>query len=147
MSEPVLHVEGLRTHFFTKAGVVKAVDDVSFIVNRGEVMGLVGESGSGKSMTGYSILGLVDPPGRIIGGQIVLDGIDVTKLSADEMRQIRGNRVYGGGTTHIPLKVNSAGMIPLIFASSMLILPWTISSYFVSNDNQIVSSIATTIAT
>jgi len=60
-------------------------------------------------------------------------------------KQIRGNRVYGGGTTHIPLKVNSAGMIPLIFASSMLILPWTISSYFVSNDNQVVSTIATTI--
>ena len=93
MSEPVLHVEGLRTHFFTKAGVVKAVDDVSFIVNRGEVMGLVGESGSGKSMTGYSILGLVDPPGRIVGGRLVLDGIDLTNLSADEMRQIRGNRV------------------------------------------------------
>src|SRR3977135_1465337 len=60
-------------------------------------------------------------------------------------KQIRGNRVYGGGTTHIPLKVNSAGMIPLIFASSMLILPWTISSYFVSSDNQVVSTIATTI--
>jgi preprotein translocase subunit SecY len=60
-------------------------------------------------------------------------------------KQIRGNRVYGGGTTHIPLKVNSAGMIPLIFASSMLILPWTISSYFVNNDNQIVSTVATTI--
>src|SRR6266852_4961113 len=60
-------------------------------------------------------------------------------------KQIRGNRVYGGGTTHIPLKVNSAGMIPLIFASSMLILPWTISSYFVNNENSIVSTVATTI--
>jgi preprotein translocase subunit SecY len=60
-------------------------------------------------------------------------------------KQIRGNRVYGGGTTHIPLKVNSAGMIPLIFASSMLILPWTISSYFVNSDNQVISSIATTV--
>src|SRR5438105_8817098 len=93
MSDPVLFVEGLRTHFFTKAGVVKAVDDVSFIVNRGEVMGLVGESGSGKSMTGYSILGLIDPPGRIVGGRIVLGGVDLTQLSADEMRQVRGNRV------------------------------------------------------
>jgi peptide/nickel transport system ATP-binding protein len=93
MSEPVLFVEGLRTHFFTKAGVVKAVDDVSFSVNRGEVMGLVGESGSGKSMTGYSILGLIDPPGRIVGGRIVLDGVDLTQLSAAEMRQVRGNRV------------------------------------------------------
>src|SRR6266540_2762692 len=60
-------------------------------------------------------------------------------------KQIRGNRVVGGGSTHIPLKVNSAGMIPLIFASSMLILPWTISSYFVSSDNQVVSTVATTI--
>src|SRR5437899_6346329 len=93
MSEPVLFVEGLHTHFFTKAGVVKAVDDVSFIVNRGEVMGLVGESGSGKSMTGYSIMGLIDPPGRIVGGRILLDGIDVIKLSGEEMRQMRGNRV------------------------------------------------------
>ena len=64
----VLEVEGLRTHFFTKAGVVKAVDDVSFTVGRGEVLGLVGESGSGKSMTGYSIMGLIDPPGRIVDG-------------------------------------------------------------------------------
>ena len=93
MAEPVLFVDGLRTHFFTKIGVVKAVDDVSFAVNRGEVMGLVGESGSGKSMTGYSILGLIDPPGRVIGGRIVLGGIDLTRLAADEMRQIRGNRV------------------------------------------------------
>src|SRR6185436_7862651 len=60
-------------------------------------------------------------------------------------KQIRGNRIMGGGTTHIPLKVNSAGMIPLIFASSMLILPWTISSYFVSSDNTIVATIAKTI--
>src|SRR3982074_1996735 len=57
-------------------------------------------------------------------------------------KQIRGNRVYGGGTTHIPLKVNSAGMIPLIFASSMLILPWTISSYFVNNENSTIAAIA-----
>jgi peptide/nickel transport system ATP-binding protein len=93
MSEPVLFVEGLRTYFFTKAGVVKAVDDVSFIVNRGEVMGLVGESGSGKSMTGYSIMGLIDPPGRIVGGRILLDGVDLMQLSADLLRQMRGNRV------------------------------------------------------
>src|SRR5438067_6026503 len=93
MSEPVLLVEGLRTHFFTKAGVIRAVDAFWFAVNRGEVMGLVGESGSGKSMTGYSILGLVDSPGRIVGGRILLNGVDLTQLAADEMRQIRGNRV------------------------------------------------------
>ena len=68
MTEALLSVDGLRTHFFTRAGVVKAVDDVSFTVARGEVLGLVGESGSGKSMTGYSIMGLIDPPGRIVAG-------------------------------------------------------------------------------
>ena len=93
LNEPVLVVEGLRTHFFTKAGVVKAVDDVSFTVDRGEVLGLVGESGSGKSMTGYSLMGLIDPPGRIVGGSIVLDGIDLRALDAEAQRHMRGNRV------------------------------------------------------
>ena len=93
MSDPVLRVDGLRTHFFTKAGVVKAVDDVSFGVERGQVLGLVGESGSGKSMTGYSLMGLIDPPGRVVGGSIVLDGIELTKLDAEAMRQIRGSRI------------------------------------------------------
>ena len=67
---PILAVENLKTHFFTKAGVVKAVDDVSFSVDAGKVLGLVGESGSGKSVTGFSIMGLVDPPGRIVAGRI-----------------------------------------------------------------------------
>ena len=93
MTDRVLTVEGLRTHFFTKAGVVKAVDDVSFTLDRGEVLGLVGESGSGKSMTGYSLMGLVDPPGRIVAGRIVLDGLDLRSLNAEQMRAIRGNRV------------------------------------------------------
>ena len=90
---PVLTVEGLRTHFFTRAGVVKAVDDVSFEVRRGEVLGLVGESGSGKSMTGYSLMGLIDPPGRIVDGRIVLDGLDLRALSPEALRQLRGNRI------------------------------------------------------
>jgi len=93
VSEAVLTVEGLRTHFFTKAGVVKAVDDVSFSVGRGEVLGLVGESGSGKSMTGYSLMGLIDPPGRIVEGRIVLDGVDLRALTAEGMRNMRGNRI------------------------------------------------------
>jgi peptide/nickel transport system ATP-binding protein len=93
LSDSVLTVEGLRTHFFTKAGVVKAVDDVSFAVGRGEVLGLVGESGSGKSMTGYSLMGLIDPPGKIVAGNIVLDGVDLRKLSQDGLRHMRGNRI------------------------------------------------------
>jgi peptide/nickel transport system ATP-binding protein len=93
LSEPLLRVEGLRTHFFTKAGVVKAVDDVSFALDRGEVLGLVGESGSGKSITGYSIMGLVDPPGRIVEGSIRLDGRELTSLDAEAMRNLRGNRI------------------------------------------------------
>ena len=93
MSAAVLTVEGLRTHVFTKAGVVKAVDDVSFTVGRGEVLGLVGESGSGKSMTGYSLMGLIDRPGRIVAGKIVLDGIDLRALDAEGLRHMRGNRI------------------------------------------------------
>jgi peptide/nickel transport system ATP-binding protein len=89
----VLQVEDLRTHFFTKAGVVKAVDDVSFSVARGKVLGLVGESGSGKSMTGYSILGLIDAPGKIVSGTIRLNGEDITHLKPQQWRALRGNRV------------------------------------------------------
>jgi peptide/nickel transport system ATP-binding protein len=93
MSAALLEVDGLRMHFFTKAGVVKAVDDVSLRVERGRILGLVGESGSGKSMTGYSILGLVDAPGRIVGGSIRLNGEDLTTLDEAAWRRIRGNRV------------------------------------------------------
>ena len=93
MSARLLEVRGLRTHFFTKAGVVKAVDDVSFGVDRGRVLGLVGESGSGKSMTGYSIMGLIDPPGRIVSGSITLAGTELTTLGDAAWRNLRGNRV------------------------------------------------------
>src|SRR6185437_16238142 len=79
--------------FFTRAGVVKAVDDVSFSVQRGRVLGLVGESGSGKSVTGFSIIRLVDPPGRIVGGSILYQGRDLARLSEGEMRELRGNRI------------------------------------------------------
>ena len=93
MTDTVLEVEGLRTHFFTREGVVKAVDDVSFSVARGRILGLVGESGSGKSMTGYSILGLVDPPGRIVSGRVSLEGRELTGLDASQWRKVRGDRV------------------------------------------------------
>jgi peptide/nickel transport system ATP-binding protein len=89
----ILRVQDLATHFFAKSGVVKAVDGVSFSIDRGQVLGLVGESGSGKSMTGYSILGLIDPPGKIVGGTIELNGVDLATRSAEEWRAIRGNRV------------------------------------------------------
>ena len=91
--EPVLRVKDLRTEFAVRAGVVKAVDGVSFEVGRGRILGLVGESGSGKSVTGYSILGLIDPPGRIAGGEVLLNGVDVTKLRGDDLRRMRGARI------------------------------------------------------
>jgi len=93
MGAPTLEVRNLRTHFFTRAGVVKAVDDVSFTVERGKVLGLVGESGSGKTVTGFSIIGLVDPPGRVAGGQILFQGRDLAKIGEEEMRELRGNRI------------------------------------------------------
>jgi peptide/nickel transport system ATP-binding protein len=88
-----LEVKNLRTHFFTRAGVVKAVDGVSFAVARGKVLGLVGESGSGKSVTGFSIIGLVDPPGRVVEGEILFQGRNLATLREEEMRRLRGNRI------------------------------------------------------
>jgi peptide/nickel transport system ATP-binding protein len=93
MSPPTLQVRNLKTHFFTRAGLVRAVDDVSFTVESGKVLGLVGESGSGKSVTGFSILGLVDPPGRVTGGSILFKGQDLATLSEAAMRRLRGNRI------------------------------------------------------
>ena len=93
MAEKTLVVRGLKTHFFTKAGVVKAVDDASFEVGRGEIMGLVGESGSGKTVTGFSILGLVDPPGRVVEGRVLFNGEDLVGLDDERMRELRGNRI------------------------------------------------------
>jgi peptide/nickel transport system ATP-binding protein len=89
----VLEVSGLQTHFHTRQGVVKAVDGVDFTLAEGEVLGLVGESGSGKSVTGFSILRLVDPPGRVVGGRILFRGQDLAALSPGEMRAIRGDRI------------------------------------------------------
>jgi len=93
MSQATLEVRNLQTHFFTRAGVAKAVEDVSFTVAPGQILGLVGESGSGKSVTGFSILGLVDPPGRVVGGQIRFNGKELIGLPEEQMRRIRGNRM------------------------------------------------------
>jgi len=90
---PTLEVRNLKTHFFTKVGVVKAVDDVSFAVAPGQVLGLVGESGSGKTVTGFSIMGLVDPPGRVVDGQILYKGEDIANSSDERMRRLRGNNI------------------------------------------------------
>jgi peptide/nickel transport system ATP-binding protein len=93
MSEPLLEVSGLRTWFFTADGVVKAVDGVDLTVNQGEIVGLVGESGSGKSVTAFSVLRLVDQPGRIVDGSIHFDGQDLRAASNEEMRAVRGSRI------------------------------------------------------
>jgi peptide/nickel transport system ATP-binding protein len=93
MSEPLLQVDGLQAQFVTPDGTVKAVDDVSFALDRGSVLGLLGDSGCGKSTIGYSIMGLVKPPGRVVGGRIVFDGRDLATLSVEQMRQLRGNRM------------------------------------------------------
>ena len=90
---PLLEVKGLRTSFYTRDGVVRAVDGIDFHVDRGEIMGLVGESGCGKSVTSLSIMRLVAKPGRIEAGEILFDGENLLKLRDDKMRDIRGNRI------------------------------------------------------
>ncbi|MGC8799804.1 ABC transporter ATP-binding protein [Chloroflexus sp.] len=89
----LLRVEGLKTYFFTEEGVVQAVDGVDFVLRRGETLGIVGESGSGKSVTSLSIMRLVSPPGRIVEGKIIFDGIDLLTLEPEEMRKLRGDRI------------------------------------------------------
>ena len=90
---PTLEVRNLQTYFFTKGGIAKAVDGISFSVERGKVLGLVGESGSGKTVTGFSVLGLVDEPGRVVGGEILYHGENLVTASADRMRALRGANI------------------------------------------------------
>jgi peptide/nickel transport system ATP-binding protein len=93
-SRLVLEVDDLQTCFFTRAGLVKAVDGVSFALKRGETLAIVGESGCGKSVTALSLMRLVaDPPGRVVGGSVKLDGLDLIGLDEAEMRKIRGNQI------------------------------------------------------
>jgi len=89
----VLEVRDLKTYFFTDEGVVKAVDGVSFAVERGKTLGLVGESGCGKSVTAMSISRLVSPPGRVVGGEVLLNGRNLVPLSDAEMRRVRGSQI------------------------------------------------------
>jgi peptide/nickel transport system ATP-binding protein len=93
MTAPLLELRNLRTRFRTDRGDLDAVRDVSFTLRAGETLGLVGESGSGKSVTGFSIMGLIDPPGQIVGGEILFRGQDLTKLDEEAMRRLRGNRI------------------------------------------------------
>ena len=93
MSKHLVDIEHERLSFFTPAGEVKALDDVSFYVNEGEVLGVVGESGSGKSVTSYSLMGLIANPGKIIGGDLYFNGYHINEMSEKEMRKIRGNEV------------------------------------------------------
>ncbi|MBI5668377.1 MAG: ABC transporter ATP-binding protein [Chloroflexi bacterium] len=103
MTNMLLQIKDLRTHFFTESGVVRAVDGVSFDIAPGKTLGVVGESGCGKSVTGYSILQLINPPGRIVGGQILFERekngrkevVDLLKYGArsEDIRQIRGNEI------------------------------------------------------
>src|SRR5260370_33950663 len=92
--EPLLEVEDLRTYFFARRGVVKAVDGVSFSVAPGETLGIVGESGSGKTMTSLSLLRLVPQPGgKIVSGKVLFEGVDLLQVSESEMREYRGSQI------------------------------------------------------
>jgi peptide/nickel transport system ATP-binding protein len=93
MTAPVLDIRGLTTAFSTRNGEVLPVDGVSLTVARGKTLGIVGESGSGKSMLSLSIMGLIPPSGRIAGGEVMLEGTDLTRLSRSAMREVRGNRI------------------------------------------------------
>jgi peptide/nickel transport system ATP-binding protein len=93
MTEPVLAVRNLQVEFKTRHHALRAIDGVSFDITKGEVLGVVGESGAGKSVTGSAVIGLIDPPGRIAGGEIRLSGLRIDNLPLEEMRKIRGKRI------------------------------------------------------
>ena len=93
MTQPVLSVKDLKVDFVTRRGALHAIDGVSLEIARGEVLGVVGESGAGKSVTGLAVIGLIDPPGRIAGGEISLSGQRIDNLAPDAMRRIRGKRI------------------------------------------------------
>jgi len=93
MSSTILNIDGLKTHFFTEAGVVQAVDGISFTLKRGESLGLVGESGSGKTVTALSVLRIVPIPGKIVAGKIEFNGEDLLKKKENDMRKLRGGDI------------------------------------------------------
>jgi peptide/nickel transport system ATP-binding protein len=91
--KPLLEVKNLRVEFPTRHGTLVALDDISFDIAPGEILGVVGESGAGKSLTGAAIIGLLEPPGRVAGGQILFDGRRIDNLDADAMRHVRGKQI------------------------------------------------------
>ena len=94
MNKKLIQVKNLKTYFYTEAGTVKAVNDVSFYIYKGEVLGIVGESGSGKSVTSLSINRLIpNPPGEIVSGEIIYNNQNLLNLSYDEMRTVRGKDI------------------------------------------------------
>src|SRR4051812_40927873 len=93
MTEPVLSVRNLQVDFASRRGTLRAIDNVSFDIAKGEVLGVVGESGAGKSVTGLAVIGLIDSPGRISGGEIRLSGVRIDNLPPEEMRRVRGKRI------------------------------------------------------
>src|SRR5947199_10808637 len=93
MTSALLEVRHLRVEFPTRHGTLTALDDISFDIAPGEILGVVGESGAGKSLTGAAIVGLLSPPGRIAGGSIHLDGERIDTLSREPLRRIRGRRI------------------------------------------------------
>ncbi len=93
MSAPILSVKNLVVEFPTRRGILTAVDEISFDIAAGEVLGVVGESGAGKSLTGAAIIGLLEPPGRVAGGEIVFDGRRIDNLSEEQLRSVRGSRI------------------------------------------------------
>ncbi|WP_422486899.1 ABC transporter ATP-binding protein [Gudongella sp. DL1XJH-153] len=93
MSDNLLKINSLKTYFYTDEGVVRAIDDVSFSLKKGETLGIVGESGSGKSQTALSIMRLLENPGKVVGGEILFEDKNLLKLSKKEMRKIRGNDI------------------------------------------------------
>src|SRR5256884_7491979 len=94
MAENLLEVNNLKTYFFTRGGIVKAVDDVSFVMKPGQTLGVVGESGCGKSVTALSIMRLIaSPPGKIVGGKIYFDGENILEKNMDELTELRGSKI------------------------------------------------------
>lgn len=126
--QPILRVEGLSTHFHTRNGLIRAVDDVSFSLRRGEMLGLVGESGCGKTMTALSVLRLVPSPGRIVSGRVWLDDLDLLTLSRWGIREIRGS------------EISMIFQEPLSALNPSFTIGWQISEVYKLNQPELSSS-------